>query len=680
MFANVVFPLRLPALTYRLVPPHPDDLVGRIVRAPLHTRVMTGVIVEVLDETRAEEDVGHRRRDIKRVESIHERFADGPALKLMTWLSDYYLAPAGLALKVMFFDETLQAFKRGAKPGDAPRVPPTTHLVPPGPMPQPTEVSAYDTSVISACAARREYRTFLIDAGVLADEHALITALVDTVAPTVGGLLVLVPEISRLNVLLQQFREICGDRLAVLHSKLSRPRRIDTIGRILSGESDIILGTRSAVFAPIRVASLIAVVAEHSSSYKAEEGLRYHGRDVAVMRGFLEKCPVVLSSPCPSLESIHNVATKKYWPLRLTAGPGPGGVADHAPSPDIAGVSPHRSLRTKQHAPGSPNVTLVVMRHVRRDEPISREVLSRTKRLLSAGEAVLFLSPRRGYALLRCEECGHASLCPKCRVPLVFYKASGVMRCHHCGREERPPDRCPHCTGFRMQPAQSGTEKVKEYIESSLGTDVRLIGKRKGGRMSRIEIDDTLLSPVIVATAQAGRSLSLLSLGAAVFLDADMLLSRPYFRAGERTFQEVMQVVQSVKPGGTVFVQTAVPTLPLFARLRNLDYHGFARDELVQRRSLCYPPFSRMILFTLNSAHAPGPDVTALMTVRDHGVVEWIGPLEKEPPLRPYRRTRQILLRSAHREALHADARDLLHRLAAITGLRISVDVDPLEI
>jgi primosomal protein N' (replication factor Y) len=231
-----------------------------------------------------------------------------------------------------------------------------------------------------------------------------------------------------------------------------------------------------------------------------------------------------------------------------------------------------------------------------------------------------------------------------------------------------------------MQPAQSGTEKVKEYIEGTLGMDVKLVGKGKGARLSPIEVSDALLSPIVVATAQASRTFSHLSVGAAVFLDADTLLSRPYFRAGERTFQDVLQVAQFVKPGGTVFVQTAVPALPIFTRLRKLDYPGFVSDELTQRKMLRYPPYSRIILFTLCSTHVSGAEVTALVAGRGSDIVEFLGPLEKEPAARPYRWACQILLRSADREALHADARDFLHRLAAIKGLKITVDVDPLEI
>ncbi|HSB51070.1 MAG TPA: primosomal protein N', partial [Dissulfurispiraceae bacterium] len=526
------------------------------------------------------------------------------------------------------------------------------------------------------------YRSFLFKASSHGDEHRLIAGILETVTASVMGVIVLVPEITRIEPLSAALGEIAGERLAIIHSRLTRARRLDAIRRIISGESDIIIGTRSAVLVPAPAVGFIAVVCEHSPSYKAEEGMRYHGRDVAVMRALIESAPVLLSSISPSLESTYNTISKKYSVLKA-----PPGVAifghrsgdplsaslANAPEPIASGESPVASIRQRP--------TVMIVRRPRRHAPtLSREVLNRSKRILSSEDAVLFLPPRKGYSLLCCNECGQVALCPSCRLPLVFHKTPGLTRCQRCRNQGQAPDRCSVCGGFQIVPFKSGTEKVKEFLEETLGVEARLIEKSKGATLGSFEIAVTDLVPVLVGTAHATRRLSEGSLGAVVFVDIDTLLSRPHFRSSERTFQEVLQASRLVRPGGTVLLQTAVPTLPIFRNLRNLDYEGFTREELIQRKSLGFPPYSRMILITVSSKGMSGGELKKLFVAQSHPAVERLGPFEKDPPLQHYQRTLQVVFRSTRREELHAAARDFVAVFGALKGVRVSIDVDPLEV
>ncbi len=676
MYANVVFPLKLPPLTYSVPPPCPEDLVGRVVRAPLLGRLTYGVVTEVVEEGRILAELGDGRKKIKNIVSVHEHFGGRAAIRLMSWLSDYYLTPGGIALKSMFFEETLGFLSDyGGRPDpSSSESEQRCHRVgPSGPSESGKGAPAGSLSAVADCISRRVYRSFLFKAFSHGDEHVLIAGILEAVMASVRGVIVLVPEIGRIEPLSAALGEIAKERLAIVHSRLTRARRLDAIRRIISGESDIVIGTRSAVLVPARDVGFIAVAGEHSTSYKAEEGMRYHGRDVAVMRALIEGAPVLLSSISPSLESTYNTISRKYSVLRASPVWANSAPRGGAPEP-IANREP-RVTSVRQR----PEV-MIVRRPRRHDPTLSREVLRRSKGILSSGDAVLFLPPRKGYSFLSCNECGHVALCPSCRIPLVFHKTPGLTKCQRCRNQGQAPDRCSVCGGFQIVPFKSGTEKVKEFLEETLRVEARLIEKGKGSTLGPFETAGTDLVPVLVGTAQATRRLSEGSLGAVVFVDIDALLSRPHFRASERTFQEVLQASRLVRPGGTILLQTAVPALPIFRSLKNLDYEGFTREELIQREALGFPPYSRMILITVSSKGRSGEQLKKLFVAQAHSEVERLGPFEKDPPSQHYEQTFQVVLKSTRREELHAAARDFVATFGSLKGVHVSVDVDPLEV
>ena len=264
---------------------------------------------------------------------------------------------------------------------------------------------------------------------------------ISELADTGQGAIVLVPEIALTPQLLGRFQRRFGDRVAVLHSGLTDRERADEYRRIQAGQVDVAVGARSAVFAPFDKVGLIIVDEEHENSYKQDEGLRYHARDVAIMRAKFQNAVAVLGSATPSLESFYNAKNGKYQYLRLA------NRVDHRPMPEVAD---HRCKdppedRRSIHPSSSTDIT----------------------QRLEKNEQTLLLLNRRGFSsVLICRDCGTAIKCPSCSVSLTFHKSEGKLKCHYCGFFTRPPDTCPSCHGIDLKLLGSGTQKIEEELQA----------------------------------------------------------------------------------------------------------------------------------------------------------------------------------------------------------------------
>ncbi|MCC6347368.1 MAG: hypothetical protein IT388_09310, partial [Nitrospirales bacterium] len=322
MYADVVFPLKLPPLTYRVPAGMSPDLKGRIVKAPLRGRTAYGLVVGMYGE---EENTF--RKELKELESVHRTFATEQAIQFLKWLSSYYITPLGLALKSSFFEEALAGRElrrkgRGKRDGGEGAAPPPESPVAPSPPYAETlrECAFPDfegaTAVVRTALEQGGYRSLLLPSPSVRFEHLFLLDILRRGGDALRGVLVLVPEIGRISFLESLLQPLVGERLCILHSKLSKGKRVENIDRILSSRADVVLGTRSAVLAPFGSLSLVMVMGEHSPSYKGEERLKYNARDVAVMRGYLGNSCVLLSSPCPSTESVYNARIGKYTLLR----------------------------------------------------------------------------------------------------------------------------------------------------------------------------------------------------------------------------------------------------------------------------------------------------------------------------------------------------------------------------
>jgi primosomal protein N' (replication factor Y) len=487
--------------------------------------------------------------------------------------------------------------------------------------------------------------------------------------------LVLVPEIALTHQLVARVRARFGDAVAVLHSGLGPRERWGEWRRIVERKARVVVGARSAVFAPIGQLGLVVVDEEHDAAYKQEDGIRYHARDLAVVRARLASAAVVLASATPSAESYHAALEGRHRLLALTARP----TANPLPVVDVV------DLRGQ---PRDAEGALL--------SPALRDALDAT---VARGEQALVFLNRRGYATyLQCPACGATASCPHCSVTLTWHRARGALACHHCQYHRRPPARCESCQGPALAAYGLGTERLEAALRAAY-PDVavdrldRDVAQRLGAQRRILREWHAGDIRVLVGTQMVSKGHDVPGVTLVAVVLADQSLNVPDFRAAERTFQLLVQVAGRAGRGdlpGRVIVQTLRPTHPALIAARSHDYATFMREEIERRRALGYPPFARLVLVRLDGKLDPIVERTArdlAVRLRTQGRllgVDESAVLGPAPP--PIERVRgrhrwQVLLR-------HADVRRLraLARIARAAepeirraGVRLVVDVDPVS-
>jgi len=395
------------------------------------------------------------------------------------------------------------------------------------------------------------------------------------------GAIVLVPEISLTPQTVDRFLARFGNKIAVLHSHLSDGERHDEWYRIRNGEADIVVGARSAVFAPVRNLGLIVVDEEHEPSYKQEDSPRYHARDVAVMRGHISKCAVLLCSATPSLESWENVKRGKYGLASLPR------RADDRQMPCMRIVD----MRVEAERAGHACV-------------FSRDLLDAMRRRLDRGEQIMLFLNRRGYASsMLCPFCGHVETCRQCSVSCTYHKTDDTIRCHVCGDTRKVPAKCPQCGDSRFRMAGIGTQRVEQIVRKCFPK--ANVERMDADATRRKDAYDRILggfrtgkTDILIGTQMIAKGLHFPNVTLVGVVCADLSLYVPDFRAGERTFQLLAQVAGRAGRGdvpGEVVVQTYTPAHQAIRDAMKLDFDGFAKQELASRRELSYPPFAHLV-------------------------------------------------------------------------------------
>ncbi|MGN0853424.1 MAG: primosomal protein N' [Kiritimatiellia bacterium] len=395
------------------------------------------------------------------------------------------------------------------------------------------------------------------------------------------GAIVLVPEISLTPQTVQRFAGRFGDRIAVLHSALSDGERYDEWHRIRTGEARVVVGPRSAIFAPVRNLGLIVVDEEHDPSYKQEETPRYHARDVAVMRAFFEGARIVLGSATPSLESWANVQAGKYALASI-----PNRVAGRA-LPDVRLVDMDDEMRRLGHVPIYSSLLLEAIRD----------------RLARGEQTILFLN-RRGYSrVLECPGCGWVAECPNCSIAYTYHRADDCLRCHVCGSWMKLPTVCPTCHHGEFDFTGIGTQRAEAALKACL-PHARILRMDADSTSRKFSHDDilgrfrALQADVLLGTQMIAKGLDFPNVTLVGVLNADTALNRPDPRASERTYQLLAQVSgragRAEKPG-EVYIQTFQPDAPaIAAAASNRGFAAFAEDELAERASAYLPPYCRL--------------------------------------------------------------------------------------
>ncbi|HEX2079366.1 MAG TPA: primosomal protein N' [Longimicrobium sp.] len=499
--------------------------------------------------------------------------------------------------------------------------------------------------------------------------------------------IVLVPEISLTPQTVGRFKAVFGDRVAVLHSALSDGERYDEWRSLRAGEKRIVVGARSAIFAPLDNLGAIVVDEEHEASYKQADAPRYHAREVAVVRALLEGAVCVLGSATPSLESWSNARAGKYTLLEL-----PERVGGH-PLPPIRVVDLRAERRRVKKTTGPLQEPAPVV--------LADVLVDAVHERIRRREQTILLLNRRGYAtFVQCRECGLVWHCPQCNVSLTFHRRRARLTCHYCLHEEAAPNRCPACGSDDLSFRGIGTEQVERAVEEAFPSariarmDVDTTAGKWAhhtilGRVERGEVD------ILLGTQMIAKGLDFANVTLVGVINADVGINLPDFRATERTFQLLTQVAGRAgrgPKGGEVFIQTALPNHYAIESATEHDFVGFADRELETRREPAYPPFSRLVNVvvsgmderaTQDAAVAAADWVSGLLAARRVRGVELIGPAPCPIDRIRGRWRWHFILRSPSSKVLGKVARYFYEKYsvpASKADLRVAIDRDPVQL
>jgi primosomal protein N' (replication factor Y) len=400
------------------------------------------------------------------------------------------------------------------------------------------------------------------------------------------SVLVLVPEIALITQMERRFRARFGECISVLHSALSAGERYDQWTRIVQGDVTVAIGARSAIFAPFNDIGVIIVDEEHDSSYKQDGKLRYNARDLAVVRAKQNKCMALLGSATPSIQSYYNVATKKFSELTLKK------RVEQRPLPKISIVD----LRQNRDARGTRRF-------------ITTELRQSMAEALDRGEQVLLFLNRRGYASFPvCGVCGQAMRCKHCDISLTLHQRANAYRCHYCGFSRAAASSCDYCGSAKIKHLGLGTEKLQDMVakifpKARIARMDRDTTTRKGSILKLLKGLRNKTTDVLVGTQMVAKGHDFPNITLVGIICADLSLSFPDFRAGERTFQLLAQVAGRAGRGdrpGRVILQTYNPEHFSISAAREQDFISFYHQEIGFRKALNYPPFSRIIQFKIS--------------------------------------------------------------------------------
>ena len=578
-------------------------------------------------------------------------------IALLDWCSRYYHANWGRVLETALPTGLRKVNKtsRASKPLSI--TPPT----------EPNLLTLTDDqqTVVQTIEAHQGFRVTLLEGVTGSGKTEVYAHLIADRLAQGKQVLLLVPEIGLTPQLQSRLTQTLGHTPLTLHSGMTDSQRAKVWCYLKTGARALVIGTRSAIFAPLPKLDLIIVDEEHDPSFKQQDGIRYHARDVAVVRGHLQNCSVLLGSATPSFESLHNVQQGKYHQLRLLA------RANQRALPTVEGID----LRQQQLTGG-----------------LSPQLIHLIETTLEAGDQVLLFLNRRGYApVLMCHDCGHTLDCPACETPYTFHRAAPNLRCHHCGKVSHPPKVCPKCGQQHWHLVGQGTQQLEEV----------LMGLFPNAPFLRIDRDSTqgkdklahLLAEIrsghaklILGTQMLAKGHDFAGIGLVGIVDVDGALFARDFRALERLAQLVTQVAGRTGRGdkaGRVVLQTHHPEHHFVQALLTQSYRQIAHELLAERAQAHLPPFGFSAWVMAEGKQLPKvqQQLTLLYERLKHLPVSIAGPIPALMHRRQYHYRELLWLQADTRTELHHAITQLLDLLNQpnihLSGVRVLVDVDP---
>ncbi|WP_174674028.1 primosomal protein N' [Apilactobacillus micheneri] len=483
--------------------------------------------------------------------------------------------------------------------------------------------------------------------------------------------LMLVPEIALTPQMANRVKGRFGDRVAMLHSGLSNGEKYDEWRRINNGEADVVVGARSAVFAPLKNIGLIIMDEEHDTSYKQDDTPRYHTRDVAKWRAKYYKCPVILGSATPSLESRARATKGVYSLIRL----------------------PHRINNQSL-----PDVKIIDMKNElinSGDEDFSSELLSAIRNRIIKGEQTVLMLNRRGYSsFIMCRTCGFVLKCPNCDISLTLHMDTKTMKCHYCGHEEPIPYKCPNCHDKKIRYYGTGTQKVQKKLQKLI-PNAQIIRmdvdttRRKGSHERLLQEFGQGNADILLGTQMIAKGLDFPNVTLVGVLNADTSLDLPDFRSSEKTFELLTQVsgrAGRAEKEGLVYIQTFNPDNYAIQLSRQQDYEKFYRTEMNIRHITNYPPYYFTVKITasdINESKAAAKmfEISKILKAKLSDQTIMLGPSPSSILRIKNKYYYQIIIKYKNEPNLHACLEYILqhYQKDAQKGLYVNIDPNPLN-
>lgn len=530
---------------------------------------------------------------------------------------------------------------------------------------------------ISQALAHKNFHPFLLHGVTGSGKTEVYLRAIEKAIAQGRAALLLVPEISLTSQVMAYFKDRCPYSLAILHSGLTPGERFDEWRRIKRGVAKLVIGARSAIFAPFENIGLFIIDEEHDTSYKQEEKVLYHARDLALVRAKMENAVVVLGSATPSLESYYNVLQKKFSYLSLPE------RIDGRPLPEIQIVDMRQE---KNKGQGKTIISAVLAENLQQTMQKKEQTL-------------LFLN-RRGFATFGlCPDCGYSFKCPNCSVSLIYHLPEKSFRCHYCDYSLAAPSYCPRCSATHLLLLGTGTQRLEEEIKKAF-PDI-LVGRMDrdtAGRKKSFQIMNQVRRGeinLLVGTQMIAKGHDLPRVTLVGVLAADLSLNVPDFRASERTFQLLTQVAGRAGRAdlpGKVIIQTYNPEHYSLAFAQNHDFIGFYKQEISFRKEMDYPPFKRLIHLrwegnSLEKVQKFAQNLQALIIAlkkinpKYEEQIEVLGPAPAPLSYLRGKHRYHILLKGQNWSKLHNFSQEIWQRQEkiAISGVRLIVDVDPIN-
>ncbi|MFM8270069.1 MAG: primosomal protein N' [Pseudomonadota bacterium] len=669
MIVDVVVPFRVnSSFHYRIDPELANQLnEGSIVEVPLGSKKTHAFVIGFPKNTDVPEG---KLKDVCQVLKREPVF-DPNMMRLLRWTAEYYCHPLGEVFDAAIPRSNLKPRKRKT----APKIKEIDFGLLGKESAEKPDLTLEQKSALEEILNPSETRPILLHGVTGSGKTEIYLRTVEAVLAQDKGAIILVPEIALTPQLMGRFAARFPGQVAVLHSDLTPSERSRQWDRLFQGEARVVVGARSAIFAPVKKLGLIVVDEEQESSFKQEDSLRYHARDLAVVRGKFENAKVILGSATPSLESYSNATSGRYCYVQL---------------------------KKRVHDQPLPRTTLVDVKdktqwYQAKTPWLSRYLVERLEATLSSKkQAILYLN-RLGFAhFLFCRDCGHTYRCKNCDVALTYYQSPPFLKCHYCGMQQAVPKQCDECEGTELDSMGLGTEQVERQLQS-------IFPKARIGRMDRSRIKnrkdlEILLHSIskgemdfIIGTQMVAKGHDFPGISLVGILMADASLNIPDFRANERTFQIITQVSgRAGRAGepGEVIIQTLNPQQPTLRWASENKTVDFYTTELNARKLFSFPPFQRLALLRFQHSDSAAvqryaEEIARLLRteIRKNGYqCQILGP--SEAPISKLKSLYrwQCLIKAVSVKELQVLLRTVNHfDMAAKNRVKLAVDVDPIN-